>query len=363
MPFLRQHLKDTAYIPERSRSNNTSYHTVGRHKNHAACSTTNYELPTHKIIYGTGLQMSALVQRLGDGRFRFQKVSKQIARLTPRDQEQIKSRCLQQLSGRSRTIALYRLQHCNDQCRISLEIKMPQVGIYQSTLRWKMLRLLKEIMNGPVMLTLKTVSAPRIVDCMTNHRKWNERLGEQLPCTCETLERRFGFTRSECGHVCEKFKELPFCNMSVKSRVMPTKDYLQKLFDKHLSAFYFRNKDKFRVPLAVLIDNSRRWTDEYGNFLIFSNQCGYPNQVKYQNFKERWDDYLVITRFIDKEQVSNSVSCPALYQQRAAKCWKNNPAFTILSEADYLARRQKLFDQIIKLKISGLSRSPCKSFH
>ena len=213
------------------------------------------------------------------------------------------------------------------------------------------------------MLTLKTVSAPRIVDCMTNHRKWNERLGEQLPCTCETLERVFGFTRSECGHVCEKFKELPFCNMSVKSRVMPTKDYLQKLFDKHLSAFYFRNKDKFRVPLAVLIDNSRRWTEEFGNFLIFSNQCGYPNQVKYQNLKERWDDYLVITRFIDKEQVSNSVSCPALYQQRAAKCWKNNPAYTILSEADYLARRQKLFDQIIKLKISGLSRSPCKSFH
>ena len=38
MPFLRQHLKDTTYIPERSRSDNTSYHTVGRHKNHAACS-------------------------------------------------------------------------------------------------------------------------------------------------------------------------------------------------------------------------------------------------------------------------------------------------------------------------------------
>ena len=51
MPFLRQHLKDTAYIPERSRSDNTSYHVVGRHKNHAAFSTTNYELPNHKIVY------------------------------------------------------------------------------------------------------------------------------------------------------------------------------------------------------------------------------------------------------------------------------------------------------------------------
>ena len=96
-------------------------------------------------------------------------------------------------------------------------------------------------MDGPVILTLETVSAPTIVDCMTNHGKWNERLGEALPFTCEKLTAEFGCSRSACGHVCEVFKELPFTNMSVKSRVMPTKKQLQQLFDKHLRAFFSRN--------------------------------------------------------------------------------------------------------------------------
>ena len=56
------------------------------------------------------MDMQALIQRLGDGRFRFQRLTKQIKKMTPREQEQIKILCMQRLTGRARTIALYRLQ-------------------------------------------------------------------------------------------------------------------------------------------------------------------------------------------------------------------------------------------------------------
>ena len=125
-----------------------------------------------------------------------------------------------------------------------------------------------------------------------------------MPCTCSILESRFGFVRSECGHVCEKFKELPRKNMSVKTRVMPTGQYLQDNFDKHLSAFFRRNAMKFHVSLEDFLAESQKWTQEYQDlFLLRSIQMGHPSQLRYQHLKKIWDKYLVITRFIDKEQV------------------------------------------------------------
>ena len=159
-------------------------------------------------------------------------------------------------------------------------------------------------MAGPVMITLKSVSTPQIMEVMTNHSKWNKRLGDYMPCTCSILEARFGFVRSECGHVCEKFKELPRKNMSVKTRVMPTGQYLQDNFDKHLSAFFRRNAMKFHVSLEDFLAESQKWTQEYQDlFLLRSIQMGHPSQLRYQHLKKIWDKYLVITRFIDKEQV------------------------------------------------------------
>merc|ERR1712232_627805 len=48
---------------------------------------------------------------------------------------------------------------------------------------------------------------------------------------------------------------------------------------------------------------------------------------------------------------------------RAAKCWKNNPGYILLSKEDAFARQQKLFSVLMTLRVSGLSKNPCKSFH
>ena len=181
MPYLRQHLQDITYIPakrsveiysQHDKDINSKFKTVGRHRLHDAFSTTTIDLQTRKTIYGTGMDMQALIHRLGDGRFRFQRLTKQIEKMTPREQEKIKTLCMQRLTGRARTIALYRLQHLA--CRINLELKITQTGIYQQTLRRRVLTYLKKVMTGPVMITLKSVSTPQIMEVMNNHSKWNK---------------------------------------------------------------------------------------------------------------------------------------------------------------------------------------------
>ena len=57
--------------------------------------------------------------------------------------------------------------------------------------------------------------------------------------------------------------------MSVKTRVMPTGQYLQDNFDKHLSAFFRRNAMKFHVSLEDFLDESNKWTQEYQDFSYF----------------------------------------------------------------------------------------------
>ena len=98
MPYLRQHLQDITYIPakgsveiysQHSKDINSKFKTVGRHRLHDAFSTTTIDLQTRKTIYGTGMDMQALIHRLGDGRFRFQRLTKQIEKMTPREQEKL----------------------------------------------------------------------------------------------------------------------------------------------------------------------------------------------------------------------------------------------------------------------------------
>ena len=131
--------------------------------------STTIDLQKGNSIYGTGMDIQALIQRLGDGRSRFQRLTKQIEKMTPREQKQIKNLCMQRVTGRARTIALYRLQHLA--CRINLELKITQTRIYQHILRRRVLTYLKKVMAGPVMITLKSVSTPQIMEIMTNHSK------------------------------------------------------------------------------------------------------------------------------------------------------------------------------------------------
>ena len=121
-------------------------------------------------------------------------------------------------------------------------------------------------MVGPVVAVLEFLRSATISETIQNQTWWDRRIYYFNPCRCDKLALRFGFVKSEIGHVCVWFSALGVIGnfTSVQCRVLPDYSWIRRRLRTELAALFHRNRTLFRCqkidPINVAIEG---WVDEY----------------------------------------------------------------------------------------------------
>jgi len=345
-PFVYKHVNsfttNQAYI---SGKNNRDLNRLklGRHRTRIQFSKASFSLQSGHVLMPIKMSIHDLVVRLGDGRFRFQRLIQKLKKLDVSQQQLVLRRCMLNLSGKARSIALSRIKigtHLKN--RSFLQLQIPRTVCVP--FRELILKELKFLIKCPIVVGMKFVESPTISTILNNQKSWNLRLSENLECTCASLRRR-GFDVSERGHVCVKLSdtELLKCpRMSVQSRVIPSVKWVKKTLVSSLNAFYERNYMMLNGSIDSLLRKCDGLLDTYSDMQLWFARHQYPMQNYLQNWSNIVGKHAVITRQIDKEKSDLCITCPVLYQQRAAALWRDNLGYRHLTLNEMEARVTEL---------------------
>ena len=362
-PFIMRQTSDA--IIRENKHHRTSVGAIGRFRSHAPFSTISRKLPQKRALYG--LTIDDMVSRLSSGRSRYERVVRRIRQISLDDRRRLVTAVLQRLEGRSRVIAMHRLRELDVTRDIFTILKVPFLHSLPAepafpcfNLKQKILRWIKRFARGPLIIQVKFINSPTVSQTVTNQSKWNKKLHTPFPCTCGQLE-KFSIDRPAGEHVCLKFSELKINHivpkkMSVKSRTIPSADTMERTLRDSLEKFFKRNQNKLMTSPANFLKKIPSWTDEIRRILISYAIEGFPMESELRGLKKVLDNIAVISRAVDKLLTDLTVTCPQHYQQRCAKMFIENDAYTILTGKEFEKLTKELFKELSEIHVEGTAK-------
>ena len=353
-PFIMRQMSDA--IIRENKHHRTSVGAIGRFRQHAPFSTISPKLPEKRAIYG--LTVDDMVNRLSGGRSRYERVVRRIRQLSIEDRRRLVTVVLQRLEGRSRVIAMHRLRELDVTRDIFTILKIP--FLHSFNLKREILRWIKRFARGPLIIQVQFVNSPTISQTVTNQTRWNKKLHSSFPCTCRQLE-NFSINRPAGEHVCLKFSELKINHiipkkMSVKSRTIPSATTMERALRDSLEKFFNRNRDKLMTSLPNFLKKIPTWTDEIQRIQISYAIEGFPMENELRGLKKVLDNIAVISRAVDKLLTDLTITCPQHYQERCAKMFIENDAYTVLTSGEFENLTNELFKELSEIHVEGTAK-------
>ncbi|MAD44972.1 MAG: hypothetical protein CMH98_08210 [Oceanospirillaceae bacterium] len=321
----------------------------------------------------TCIDTNEIVRRLGTVTCKYNSTLRFITKMAgknPNLGDVLVRKCMIQLGGASRKIALLRLTKITKiAAHTFVRIRLPTMRGFDYKKMFVERLKQNNLIKGPLILNVTSKASLSMNSILSNHRTLNKVIDipEFFPCNCneicdlvkiknknKSMNRKFF---DENGHFCSRLYDFfpEFDNFPVGTRVYPELKVLwagiqkgiNNLFEKRAEIFNVQNKTVLNFHLKDILEG-------YEHFLNNVEMQGFPREKKVRELSMRIQQICVVTDLVDKDRHHCAIMCPMNYKERMEKLWLHNPSYSILKNWGEKSNSNKIKLSHDKLKFGGI---------